>query len=208
MTARSTNSFASSAHGDRQLALQVAHSTEVTSFGSFTKAVSLTVTPTVLIVNDRRQVSTVTGLTDSFSLRQAIGDASHGAGRVLAPRFSSWTPTSSRARFIAQANRMCKRASGPSRKELASLGSVKAILAAIVNSVATVYRKVEGLRIPSQDRAFVHRQFGLVLATLQRQGGPLDAANALHWRQVFLESEASADEAFNGLQAYGLTNCI
>jgi hypothetical protein len=192
-------------HEDRQLAVQVARSTEVTSFGQFTRTAQVTGTPTVLIVNHRRQATTVTGLTDSFSLQQAIGDAKEGAGRVLAPHFSSWTPTSSRARFIDEANRVCRQATGPTARQLESLGTVKARIAAYVSAVAAIYHRVEGLHVPPRDRAFIHHQFSVVLGVLRHETHP---RNGLALRQVFLEGEAAGDELYNALQAYGLPSCV
>jgi hypothetical protein len=192
-------------HSDRQIAVQVARSTEVTSFGQFTRAAQVTGTPTVLIINPHYQATTVTGLVDSFSLQQAIGDAREGAGRELAPHFSSWTPTSTRAKFIDEANHVCKQATGPTVKELESLGSVKAIIAAYVNAVAAVYHKVEGLHMPPKDRSFIRHQFSVVLGVLRREPHP---TTRLALRQEFLEGEAAGDELHNALTAYGLTSCI
>lgn len=192
-------------HSDRQVAVQVARSTEVTSFGQFTRTVQVTGTPTVLIVNHRRQATTVTGLTDSFSLQQAIGDAKEGTGRVLAPHFSSWTPTSSRAKFIAQANHLCQHASGPTGRQLQSLGTPKARIAALVSALAVVYHRVEGLHVPARDRAFIHHQFSIVLGVLRRQPHP---TSGLALRQEYLEGEVAGDELYNALRAYGLSSCV
>ena len=52
-----------------------AHPSQVASFGSFTSAVPVYATPTILIVNRRGHTITVTGLTDAFSIEQAIGEA-------------------------------------------------------------------------------------------------------------------------------------
>jgi hypothetical protein len=48
---------------------------EVGSFGSFTRTAHVYATPTVLVVNKQGQTTTISGLTDSFSLRQQIGEA-------------------------------------------------------------------------------------------------------------------------------------
>jgi hypothetical protein len=55
-----------------------AHPSQVASFGSFTSAVPVYATPTILIVNSRGHTTTVSGLTDAFSIEQAIGEARSG----------------------------------------------------------------------------------------------------------------------------------
>src|SRR6201999_851230 len=57
-------------HG--KLAIHVARATEVGSFGSFTHAVQVYSTPTILLINTKGQTSSITGLTDSFSIQQAV----------------------------------------------------------------------------------------------------------------------------------------
>jgi len=52
-----------------------AHPSQVASFGSFTSAVPIYATPTILIVNRRGHTTTISGLTDAFSIEQAIGEA-------------------------------------------------------------------------------------------------------------------------------------
>jgi hypothetical protein len=55
-----------------------AHPSQVASFGSFTSAVPVYATPTILIVNRRGHTTTVSGLTDAFSIEQAIAEARSG----------------------------------------------------------------------------------------------------------------------------------
>jgi len=57
-------------HG--KLAVHVAGSGEVGSFGSFTHTVQVLSTPTILLINAEGKTSSVTGLTDAFSIGQAI----------------------------------------------------------------------------------------------------------------------------------------
>jgi hypothetical protein len=192
-------------HGNRRIALLTANSNEVTAFGQFTRTVQVLGTPTVLIVNHQGQVTTLTGLTDTFSVGQAIGDATKGAGRVQAPTFTSWTPTSSRARFIDEANHVCKQATGPTVREIGALQTPKARLAAYVSAVAVIFHKVEGLHVPTQDRPFIHHQFSLFLAALRNESRPHDRKQL---RQLFLEGEAVGDEVHNGLLSYGLSSCV
>jgi hypothetical protein len=58
-----------------KIAVHDARAKQVGSFGSFTRAVPVYQTPTILIVNKRGQASALTGLTDAFSIEQAIREA-------------------------------------------------------------------------------------------------------------------------------------
>jgi hypothetical protein len=58
-----------------KIAVHDARAKQVGSFGSFTRAVQVYQTPTILIVNKRGQASALTGLTDAFSIQQAIREA-------------------------------------------------------------------------------------------------------------------------------------
>ena len=53
---------------------------QVGTFGKITEVVHVYQTPTILIVNRRGVVSTLTGLTDVFALQQAVREA-RSAGR-------------------------------------------------------------------------------------------------------------------------------
>ena len=57
---------------DKGIAVFEASPSEVTSFGSITRTVRVYQTPTILIVNPRGQATTLTGLTDAYSIQQAI----------------------------------------------------------------------------------------------------------------------------------------
>jgi len=57
-------------HG--KLAVHVARSNLVGSFGSFTHTVQVYSTPTILLINTKGSTSSLTGLTDAFSIGQAI----------------------------------------------------------------------------------------------------------------------------------------
>ncbi|HEV3093720.1 MAG TPA: hypothetical protein VGY30_04310 [Solirubrobacteraceae bacterium] len=57
------------------LALHVAAPNQVGEFGSLTEVVHVYQTPTILIVNQRGVVSTLTGLTDIFALKQLVHEA-------------------------------------------------------------------------------------------------------------------------------------
>lgn len=60
-----------------KIAVHDARADQVGSFGSITRAVQVFQTPTILIVNKRGRARTLTGLTDAFSLEQAIDEARH-----------------------------------------------------------------------------------------------------------------------------------
>ncbi len=59
----------------RSVAAFSAHASQVGQFGSITRDVQVYQTPTLLIVNPKRQVTTVTGLTDAYALEQTIREA-------------------------------------------------------------------------------------------------------------------------------------
>jgi hypothetical protein len=60
-----------------KIAVHDASASQVASFGSFTRTAQVYSTPTVMIINPRGQATTLTGLTDAFSLEQAIDTARH-----------------------------------------------------------------------------------------------------------------------------------
>ncbi|HXR29042.1 MAG TPA: hypothetical protein VN772_05635 [Solirubrobacteraceae bacterium] len=62
-------------HGQAKLAVYQALASEVASFGSVTRGVQVYGTPTLLIVGRHGQTIVITGLTDVYSIRQAIGEA-------------------------------------------------------------------------------------------------------------------------------------
>lgn len=57
-----------------KLAVHNARSSQVGSFGTFTRAVQVYSTPTILLINTKGVTSSVTGLTDVFSIEQAVGE--------------------------------------------------------------------------------------------------------------------------------------
>jgi hypothetical protein len=61
----------------KPIAVFEARSNEVTSFGSITHGVQVYGTPTMMIINKRGQVKTVTGLTDAYAIEQTIDEARH-----------------------------------------------------------------------------------------------------------------------------------
>lgn len=67
---RELNAAKRDAHGT--LAVHVARSGEVGSFGSFTRTVQVYSTPTILLIDSKGQTSSIAGLTDAFSIGQAL----------------------------------------------------------------------------------------------------------------------------------------
>lgn len=68
-----TQAMVSSSKGS--LTLHAAAPNQVGKFGSVTEVVHVYQTPTILIVNKRGVVSTLTGLTDTFALKQLVREA-------------------------------------------------------------------------------------------------------------------------------------
>lgn len=58
-----------------KLTVHVATSGQVGSFGTFTRTVQVYSTPTILLITPKGATSSVTGLTDSFAIDQAIREA-------------------------------------------------------------------------------------------------------------------------------------
>jgi hypothetical protein len=58
-----------------KIAVHEARANQAGSFGSITRAIQIYQTPTILLVNKRGHTTTLTGLTDVFSLEQAIDEA-------------------------------------------------------------------------------------------------------------------------------------
>jgi hypothetical protein len=54
-----------------------ARADQVTSFGTITHGVQVYGTPTMMIINKRGQVKTLTGLTDAYAIEQTIDEARH-----------------------------------------------------------------------------------------------------------------------------------
>jgi hypothetical protein len=58
-----------------KLAVHIARAGQIGSFGSFTRTAQVSGTPTIVLVNTKGQTSTLNGLTDAFSIKQAIKEA-------------------------------------------------------------------------------------------------------------------------------------
>jgi hypothetical protein len=59
----------------KKIAVHQALSSEVASFGTVTRGVQVYGTPTILVLNPRAQATPLAGLTDAFSIEQAIDEA-------------------------------------------------------------------------------------------------------------------------------------
>lgn len=57
------------------IAVHVALAKQVNSFGSITRNIQVYQTPTLLIVNPKLQVTTLTGLIDAYTIKQAVAEA-------------------------------------------------------------------------------------------------------------------------------------
>jgi hypothetical protein len=57
------------------IAVHFAQADQVNSFGSITRDIPVYQTPTLLIITHKRQVTTLTGLTDHFAIEQAVAEA-------------------------------------------------------------------------------------------------------------------------------------
>jgi cytoskeletal protein RodZ len=64
-------------HGHKGTAVVTASSGEVAAFGTITRGVQVLGTPTILVVGKSGKAIVLTGLTDAFSLSQAISQARH-----------------------------------------------------------------------------------------------------------------------------------
>jgi hypothetical protein len=58
-----------------KISVHEAQASQVGSFGSVTRTIQVDETPTILLVNKQGQTTTLTGLTDVFSIEQAIDEA-------------------------------------------------------------------------------------------------------------------------------------
>jgi hypothetical protein len=59
----------------KKIAIHQALASEVASFGTVTRGVQVYGTPTILVLNSRGQATSLTGLTDAFSIEQTIDEA-------------------------------------------------------------------------------------------------------------------------------------
>jgi len=60
---------------DRKIAVHEVLASQVTDYGSITRGVQIYSTPTILVINPHGKVITLTGITDAYSIEQAIEEA-------------------------------------------------------------------------------------------------------------------------------------
>jgi len=60
--------------GSKKVAVHMSPAGRVASYGSFTRAIQVYQTPTLLIVNPKGQTVAITGITDAFSIEQALDE--------------------------------------------------------------------------------------------------------------------------------------
>jgi len=60
---------------DKQIAVHEAHANQVADYGTVTRGVQIYGTPTLLVINPKGKVITITGITDAYSIEQAIEEA-------------------------------------------------------------------------------------------------------------------------------------
>ncbi len=60
---------------EHKVAVHTALAGQVNSFGSITRDIQVNQTPTLLIVNGKRQVTTLTGVLDAYTIEQAVAEA-------------------------------------------------------------------------------------------------------------------------------------
>jgi hypothetical protein len=194
-----------------QVAVHVALPLQVSSFGGLTRGVQVLQTPTLLIINPKREVTTITGLTDARSIQQEIGNAAHGAGRVQAPQFSAWLQGSARGHYIAKANQECSALKSPQIES----GSLKSEIVSLRDAIDKVtipeLNRIASIPKPAQDSAALGRYFSELKAGAGKLASALTAVLAgrvLQARELLFEGEARVDESSEGLASYGLVVCI
>lgn len=72
---RAVNRSLNELPGNLRIAIDRARANAVTSFGTITRGVQVYGTPTLLVVNKKGQVTTMTGLQDPYTIAQAIREA-------------------------------------------------------------------------------------------------------------------------------------
>lgn len=166
---------------DKRVAVMQAQPSEVASFGSVTQGVQILETPTTLVIDRQGQADVITGLTDSTDISQAISDAEKGgAGKVLAPTFTTWMPHTTRSQYVARANHLC------SRQVTLHTGS-------------SVVSQLRALPAPPADRVTLSGYY----ASLERAFGENSRG-----RTGKLQAQTDWDYGAQGLADYGLSGCF
>ncbi|HST55974.1 MAG TPA: hypothetical protein VLJ42_08780 [Solirubrobacteraceae bacterium] len=194
-------------HRGGKIAVHAALQGQVASFGAYTRGVQVLETPTVLVIDKHGHATTLTGLTDARTIQQTIGDALRGgAGKTLAPKFTAWTPKSNRSQLIRRAQKIC------SQKVIVKPKSAtpKALAAAFAQVLQVAQPRIAQIEraAPASDKAFIVSMLELVKRGLARFQGVPTAPNTSVARIRLLQGQAYFDQAYNGLQSYGIQNCV
>lgn len=183
---------------------------QVASFGNVTRGLQLLETPTTVVIDHRYQATTLSGLTDTATIEQAVIDAERGAGSVQTPSLSPWTTGSARSQYIGRADNVCR--------ALSRQGSNTGTLAQQINSfhqyALAAIAQVNTLRAipePAADRVVLTRWFNLLDRSVGEIDSAVSAAVAHHYvqaRTLYFQSQADTDRSTQGLADYGLTACF
>jgi hypothetical protein len=197
---------------DGHVAIHVATPSEVTSFGGYTRGVQVSQTPTTLIINAKNQITTLSGLTDARSIQQTIGDTlkgGSGEGQFHQASFTAvlhGTHLASREKFIAKAESLCKTKRfylARTKKELA------ADLSKSVDSSSAVATKAQFVKLaPAADRPYISSMFGLAFSGIAHMSAAFSTSNEATSRVLLFHGQQELDQAYNGLESYGIDNCV
>jgi hypothetical protein len=194
------------------LAIHVATPSEVTSFGGYTRTVQVTQTPATTIINGKNQITTLNGLTDARSIQQTIGAALKGTdqpGQAHNVSFAAvlhGAPLASREKFIAKAEAMCK----VKRFYLArTKQEFAADLSKSIDSNSAAAAKARFVKLaPTADRPYIGRMIALSVLGVERLSAAFSSDNAQSSRIDLFHGQQDLDQAYNGLESYGIHNCV
>jgi hypothetical protein len=192
------------------VAVHVALPLEVGEFGGYTQGVEILQTPTILVIDTKGQVTTLTGLNDARTIQQAIGDALRGgSGTALVPKFTAWLRGSTRASYIAKASKYC---TAPSKKAKQTGTTVAQQLTTFKAEVPAIDRAIGHLKAippPPKDRAYLESLYAMETRGVHLLAGAIGSVhgNPLKAREMLLEAQVQFDQSDNSLASYGLSAC-
>ncbi len=192
---------------DKRVTVMEAQPSEVASFGSVTQGVQILETPTTLVIDRQGQAEVITGLTDSTEISQAITDAEKGgAGKVLAPTFTSWSPHTSRSQYLTRANHLCR--SSSIRVNLAGSTNLTS-LRGLMDAASAETRQLAAIPAPASDRATLRSYYSSLERGFSEFDTALAQASAHHSaRTMVLQAQVDLDYGAQGLANYGLSGCF
>ncbi len=198
---------------DGRVAVHVALPGEVGDYGAYTQGIQILQTPTILVIDSKGQVTTLTGLNDARTIQQAVGDALRGgSGKAQVPTLTAWVHGSSRSAYIGKVNKLCKKPfsqggdhfEGAARKQITSFK-------AFTNTLRTFMTRLRKIAPPAQDRTHIFNLISYFDAGSHDLDKALTAAVAGHAvsaRQLVLEAQVQFDQSSTGLGEYGFTACF